>query len=397
MLAPALEAARRALRKLDDTDVPAAVREIAARSGRLPPPLARRLMQALDESEWLRAETLAAWPDIDPVSADPKHRASALFLQRPDGWEDASSTLAEESAGAGASRLAQRLAEDLGKARRRIEVLEGLLVKAEDRLGVAEASVKDRLAEQSERSVRSRQRDLVEIKQLQSVVADLDERLAAATEERDQLAAGAGAAERRRPPELRSPARVMGAWEPRGPLELARHLDDLVSAGSITPIEEEVPIASEAGDPLLLPHGVRPDRAEAIKWLLDQTATVMVTIDGWNAAHLLMSPPGSEDRERIVEAGRRIAVASRGRRKVIVIFDSREGTDHFSHPEVDVRYVTSADESILELARSRAWPLVVVSSDRRVREGAEAEGAVGLWSQALVDWFQTGGRSTFGT
>jgi hypothetical protein len=30
--------------------------------------------------------------------------------------------------------------------------------------------------------------------------------------------------------------------------------------------------------------------------------------------------------------------------------------------------------------------MVVVTSDRRVREEAEAAGAVGLWSQALVEW-----------
>jgi hypothetical protein len=144
-----------------------------------------------------------------------------------------------------------------------------------------------------------------------------------------------------------------------------------------------------------LPQGLAPDRAEAIYWLLDQPAALMVAIDGWNAAHMLVSPPDHEARGRIVEAGRRLAVASVGKRRVIVMFDSREGNEHHRYPEVEVTFVDSADEGILELARTTTAPLVVVTSDRRVREGAEAAGAVGLWSQALVDWLLTGGRRTF--
>lgn len=397
LLAPALEAARRALRKLDETDIPAALRDIAARSGRLPPPLARRLAQELDASEWLRAEAVAAWPDIDFSTVDGKHRASAMFLQRPQGWEDETSSLVEESAGAQAWRVSQRLAEDLGKAGRRIEGLESLLAKSEERARLAEESAGERLSELSDRLGRNRSRDLLEIKQLQSVVADLDERLAAATRARDEIAKELEATRGRRRPTEPLPTRGPGAWGARRPLEVARHLDDLVSAGAVTPVTQEERRGSGGIDSLNLPQGISPDRAEAIYWLLDQTVAVVVAIDGWNAAHLLASPPSAEDRQQIVEAGRRISSASRGRRRVIVVFDSRESPEQFTHPEVEVRYVASADEGILELAANSSGPLVVVSSDRRVREGAQAVGAVGLWSQALVDWFRTGGRRTFRT
>lgn len=397
LLAPALEAARRALRKLDETDIPPALRDIAARSGRLPPPLARRLAQELDESEWLRAEAVAAWPDIDSAPADGKHRASAVFLRRPEGWENETNSLLEESAGAQASRVSQRLAQDLGKARRRIEGLESLLAKSEERAQLAQESLGERLSELGDRLGRNRSRDLLEIRQLQSVVADLDERLAAATRVRDEMAKELEATRGRRRPTEPAPTRGPGAWGPREPRELARHLDDLVSAGAVTPVPEEEGRGSGGTEALNLPQGIAPDRAEAIYWLLDQTAAAVVAIDGWNAAHLLSSPPSAQDRQQIVEAGRRISAASRGRRRVIVVFDSREGTEQFTHPEVEVRYVASADEGILELAASSSGPLVVVSSDRRVREGAQAKGAVGLWSQALIDWFRTGGRRTFRT
>jgi hypothetical protein len=57
--------------------------------------------------------------------------------------------------------------------------------------------------------------------------------------------------------------------------------------------------------------------------------------------------------------------------------------------------VASADEEIISLA-GQVPGLVVITSDRRVREEAEARGAIGLWSEALVDWLETEGRRTFG-
>ena len=44
-----------------------------------------------------------------------------------------------------------------------------------------------------------------------------------------------------------------------------------------------------------------------------------------------------------------------------------------------------ADEEIVELA-AELDDVVVISSDREVREQAEAGGAVVLWSEALAQW-----------
>ena len=396
LLSPALEAARRALRQMRDTDIPPALRNVAARSGRLPPPLAHKLLQTLDDSEWLRAEAIAAWADIDPEDPDRKRRASSAFLQRPVGWVDQVRSLADESAGAAAARTAQKLEESLGKAQRRIKRLEELLAEAEERVRRSEASGVERLSEHAERLERSRSRELVEYEQLQRMVADLEERLVEVIAERDALAKGRATRAPRSamPPPIPSGHR-RSPWELGSPLELARYLDDLVAAGAVAPIEAERAGSVIPSGVLRLPPGLAPDRAEAVYWLLDEPTALMVAIDGWNAAHLLISPPDIEARRRIVEAGRRLAAASVGRRRVIVIFDSREGSEHLTYPDVEVRFVASADEGILDLARAAVSPLVVVSSDRRVREGAEAAGAVGLWSQALVDWLDTGGRRTF--
>lgn len=396
LLFPALEAARRALRQMKDKDIPPALRNVAARSGRLPPPLARRLLKALDGSEWLRAESVAAWKEIDPDDPDAKRRASAVFLQRPEGWEALISSLVDESAEEAAIRTGHKLEENLARAERRIERLESMLAEAEERVRQSEASVTGRLREQADRLGRSKSRDMLEFEQLQRIVGDLEERLTEVIAERDGLTKDlASPPSRSVTPPPNPSAHRPGAWELGSPLELGRHLDDLVAAGAVLPVKISSPGDALHSGSMKLPQGLAPDRAEAMYWLLDQPAALMVAIDGWNAAHMLTSPPDLEARSRIVEAGRRLAVASIGKRRVIVMFDSREGNEHHRYPEVEVRFVDSADEGILDLARTTTAPLVVVTSDRRVREGAEAAGAVGLWSQALVDWLQTGGRRTF--
>ena len=124
---------------------------------------------------------------------------------------------------------------------------------------------------------------------------------------------------------------------------------------------------------------------------------IAVAIDGWNAAHLLQSPPVPATRNRIIEAARRLVLASAGRRRVTAVFDSSQLGESFSADDVAVTFVASADEELIEMANRDGAGLVVITSDRRVREAVEQAGAVGLWSEALIDWLETGGRRTFRT
>jgi hypothetical protein len=393
LLAPAVNAARIALRRMDDEHVPAGLRAVAVRSGRLPPPLMRSLLTALDGSEWLRDEAMAAWSEMPESGRDRREQASILFLRRPPGWEEKLAGLQSDKEGEGAARASVRLASDLGKARTRIAQLEEQLGKAEERAREAGASVEARLAEQAEKLGQRQSRSRREIGRLQRLVADLQQLLETAERGRAEAEAGLEQARKRR---ARSPSPPPGrgprVWPGGDPLDLARHLDDLNAAGQApsgppsTPRPAAVPV-------LQLPGQLRPDRSEALVWLTGLAEAVTLAIDGWNAAHLLASPPTRTAWERIVEAGRRISVGSRGRRRVMVVFDSRAGNELVSYPEVEVRFVASADEEIISLA---VPGLVVISSDRRVREEAEARGAIGLWSEALVDWLQTEGRRTFG-
>ena len=89
------------------------------------------------------------------------------------------------------------------------------------------------------------------------------------------------------------------------------------------------------------------------------------------------------------------ALASSGKRLVTAVFDSSQVGESFSADEVVVTFVGSADEELIEMANRGATRMVVITSDRRVREAVEKAGAVGLWSEALIDWLRTGGRRTF--
>ncbi len=154
-------------------------------------------------------------------------------------------------------------------------------------------------------------------------------------------------------------------------------------------------IAAQADRRSGLPAGVSPDRAEGIVWLLSIPGMVHVAIDGWNAAHLIESPPTPATRNRVIEGARRLILASAGKRRVSGVFDSSQVGESFSADDVVVTFVASADEELIKMARRDPTGLVVITSDRRVREAVEETGAVGLWSEALIEWLKRGGRRTF--
>jgi hypothetical protein len=388
LLKSAIESARRALRRLDSDHVPAGLRDIAGRSGKLPAPLARRLLAALDASEWLRNESLAQWPGADLESEDPLEAAGALFLARPPGWE---SRLAEVEASF-AQRVtpppARRTPPPPTRPDAELAVLQARLAEAGERAAAAEARAK-KFRRQMDRQRAAVAEHAEEVARLAAEVDSLRNQIAGLEEERRQLLRRLARPTHREaaPPPLPSP------WAQRSPTDLARHLDDLKEAWSPGPAGEEY-LAAAAGDrdpgdgKLLIPPGIRPDQPEAVSWLNRLPRSLTVVVDGWNAAHLLKSPPDRAARQRIVEAGRRLRRQAGGRRRVVVVFDSQEGSEVLSDPDVELRFVPSADSEVVEIARSTT-PAAVISSDRSVREAAEESGAVGLWSEALVGWLES--------
>jgi hypothetical protein len=397
LLAGALEAARKALRRMDDKDIPAKLRGIASRSGRLPAPFAKRLLAELDASEWLRAEAMAEI-DSEPEDGPEQESASVLFLTRPENWVDRIEALVTGHRAAGERSEINRLETELRKEVARAGRLEQKLALAERREQEVAGGVEERLAAAAAAQRRSRAKMKSTREKLASQISSSEEEVGRLAAENADLRQKLNAARSGRGKSTASPKprKVEPAWSLDKPAALARHLDDLNRSLVVPPAKADKSVP--AVQPTRLsgpPPGVSPDRAEAIVWLLGIPGMVHVAIDGWNAAHLIKSPPVPATRNRIIEAARRLILASSGKRQVTAVFDSSQLGESFSADDVVVTFVGSADEELIKMAKLDAIGMVVITSDRRVREAVEKAGAVGLWSEALIEWLKTGGRHTF--
>lgn len=400
MLSPAVDAARRTLRGLDDEEIPAPLARIAMQSARrLPPPMARRVIEELNDNDWFRERVAEDWDTADPSSEVATLAASALFVLRPEGWEERLAVLrAGEEAEAAAkeqSGLEQRVAaldEELAVARRKAR-----RAQREAELATAEAERRVTAARSAARSSRGEEAEEIEL--LRRETATLHAQVESLTTElrdtRDRLASVRRELlrERRaeRPPE-RPPARSL--WSDLDAIHRARLLDEVVAAfGPGAAVVEEPPLPFET-EPLRLPAGVAPDGRGALEWLLWLDRPLTVLVDGYNVTYLLDPDDFSSSRlrHRLNDELARFRRTSPARHRIVVVYDSdQEGgiTSETGPGGIEVRFTTAghaADDEILTLATELGNTAVVVSTDRRVREGSERVGALGLWGQALSSW-----------
>jgi hypothetical protein len=396
----ALEAAAKALRDLDAKQVPADLRRVAGRPLPLPPPLAASLLKGIDRYDWLREKALEAWPEADAKASGPE-QASALLLRRPPGWATRVVNLAVgvggeaareagddlghrlETAQAEAEEWKRRARAEKEQGRREVREAKGLL--ASERLArkvlqaaparveaVRDAEVAGLSAEVRERvSERDAARDAS--RRLKEALAEERRRRAAAEAE---LAEAGGSA----------------SWA-GDPVSLAAHLD--WSAGMARP-----PAPTAAGSAggeeavLRLPEGVRPDQKAAVDWLVQRSEATTLIVDGYNAAfRLTASRDPAVGRKRVLMVLDRLRRVARGPVRVVAVFDSGLGPAAGEPPPgpVEVRFTVGAgraDADIAALAAGTAGARVVLSSDREVREAADAAGALALWSEALCDWWK---------
>jgi YacP-like NYN domain len=391
LLVPAVEAARRALREMEPEDVPASVHRVARSTARrLPPPLARSLAEALDENIWLRDKALEAWPEADPDHATPRQSASALFLLRPDGWEErveevvaAEEELSQAGTVEALRAMVERLQTELGSAREkakaegdRAELAETEAARAKSRarkkMVPAPASETTRRAEDVERRLADLQRELDEA----------DERINRLRE--DLLKARRAA---RETPVAAPPS----AFARRHPRETARLLDDLTAAlrpaAGVGEFEPEPPAA-----PVALPTAIPPDKADAVDWLLKQTEPVTLVVDGYNLSFLLEQRAefaSPDARERLVARLTRLRRMAMAPMRVIAVFDTRnDPSSRRRRGGIEVHFAASGDDEVVRLAESIAGTVVAVSNDREVRERAAAFGAITLWSAAVAEWLR---------
>jgi predicted RNA-binding protein with PIN domain len=139
---------------------------------------------------------------------------------------------------------------------------------------------------------------------------------------------------------------------------------------------------------------VRPDRAEAVEWLLDQPG-VTVLVDGYNLLFNLEPGEFTTGAAR-KHLGKLMAhfVRKAGLQPIVrIVFDSTlpgHRDTRWAGPGVEVAFADAdrlADEELVALAETMPAPVIVVSSDREVQEDAARVGALVLWSEAFVEWF----------
>lgn len=380
VLAPVIEAARTALRKLDKDDVPARLRQVAGSGARrLPPPMATSLLEALDEDEWLRSK--AARQAKDSALA-------AWFLERKDGWESVigeeieavRARMTERAAEAQEREVASREAKTAAEAEKAADLRRQLAKLRQEAAGEGRrraAAIADAVATHRADNAQARQ----EVTKAQDALADVEERAARLERQLERTKADLLTALRSAPTDAGDAGGSAWAGDGRS---LARHADEVFAAArarleappeTIEPAEPQDPGAP--GPPL--PKGIAPDAPEAVDAVLAWSGTVL--IDGYNLAGTLgadLNEPGAA-RAEVWTVVNRLA---RGAGDVVVVWDSSFGSD----ARTGEVFVPDADEELRRRARLDPAGVVVVSNDREVIDGVTAAGSVAIWSTAVADW-----------
>jgi hypothetical protein len=398
VLGAAIDAARAALRDLDDEDIPARLRPIAKRGdGKLPLPLTRTLLHRVDEDVWFRSKTLEAFERRGLDDA-----VSRAYLEREPGWWMAIAEAVAESEGADAAGRLDQLERESETLRTRASADRAKLKAVRRELDRAERASRDiaegrleplRAAATAARSDRDRaEAELAMMRvEVESALADRRdaERTAADLSQQNRSIKRTAAQLRR------SVAAGPSESIPREPLDVARWLDR--ASATLTPFREagretSRVVRTPGTDRPLVPAGIAPDSAAAVE-LLSGIDGLTVLIDGHNLLGVLdVSTMATGRARRDLVAGLGKLVRHLGDAVVEVVFDSdlEEGRSSWVSPAgVVVRFAQGdliADDLIVERASKVREVAVVVSDDREVRDRCGGFGATVLWSQALAEW-----------
>lgn len=411
LLRQVVEVARGTLRDMEWRDVPQSMHQVAQSTGqRLPAPLEKRLLREIDQDGWLREQAAGDF-DGSEESDDPYEAAAALFLLRPDGWQDRLEGIRRDLRDAWNSdrikRLERRirnLDSDLKKwkrdARRAHRDAEEVRREAERRVEhaweEARSTVEPELIETCDRLQRDNRRLNGELEETR---AELEETLRRLAETRGDL-------ERERRIEHGPPARPgrLNVWADMDAVEAARRLDEVVQAFFPGPAPVEVELVPAAEEPLVLPAGMAPNSRAAVEWLLELDRPFTLLVDGYNVTGK-MYPPDQyppdqfswpETRDRLQNDLAELKVRAKASPRITVVWDSALASETSAETlpnGIEVRYTGEgwkADDELIDLARELGPSAAVVSSDREVREGAQRAGSLGLWSEALAAWALNG-------
>lgn len=406
LLRQVVEVARGTLRDMEWREVPRSMHRVAQSTGqRLPAPLEKLLLKEIDHDEWLR-EQIAEDFDGSEKGDDPHEQAAALFLLRPDGWEDRLEGIRRDLSDVWNSDRIQRL-------ERRIRNLESDLKKWKGDARRAHRDAEearreaDRRVEQAWEEARSTvEPELIEAcdrlrRDKRRLIGELGATRAELEKARQRLAETRRDLERERRIEHAPPARpgTLNLWADMDAVEAARQLDEVVRAFFPGPAPVAMEPVPSAHVPLVLPAGVAPDSPRAVEWLIGLDRPFALLVDGYNVT-AKMYPPDRfsrpEIRDRLQNDLAELKVRARGRPRITVVWDSGRASETSAETlpnGIEVRYTREgwkADDELIDLAGGLGASAAVVSSDREVREEAQRAGSLGLWSEALAAWALNG-------
>ena len=380
------------MRDLDGPEIPSSLQRVAAYSGgKLPPPLAVSLLAEIDRNDWFRGKVLETW---EGDASSP----AGLFLTRPDGWWiDIADAVAAEAGGRENAQLAD-LRKRIGKVEEKRRAAAKKAAEYKKALEKSKLRGKQK-AETVRRSVEAKfTAEAAELVSMRAEVTSLTEGLESLGLEHrelqdayDSLRSRLAKARRQRMEDSGSGG--TSRWAPSDPVKLARLLDLQAASLGRTPAKVAEPAKGSPSGRLMLDAGIRPDSSDAIRWLVGLDDPVVVLVDGYNVQfHINRSDfTSGSARRSLVDALKRLRTASTNKHRIVVVYDSTlpgERVARSSLGGVEVRFAEKdliADEELVAMAGDLDR-VVVISSDREVREGSEGAGAVVLWSEAIAAW-----------
>ena len=409
---------------------------------KLSPAALSAIARVVDQDNDFRARVTAS------VDEDTVGRGAWLWLTRPPGWSDDLAAIEAEDREQRASRAAERReARDERSAAKRLAATQAALTRAET-VGEERRLELDRLQRELDEVRRARTASEARLAELETTVAkleaarasavrnlkDADARLVnRATELKavkarlreleaeaprpqtsgEEAAPAAADDTGRAAPDLGVVAREL-ARAAQGASSLADGLaglaaaladrgaepapSGLVSEPSGRPVSDAA-VRRERRTPVALPGGLLDDSVAAAQHLL-RTPNAVLVVDGYNVTMTGWPELAAADQRRRLVA-LLADLAARTSTRVELVFDGAEvdrGTITVPAPArqwVRVRFSppdVEADDVVLDLVAQlpASRPVIVVSSDNRVREGARRGGANLLHSRQLLDTLGVG-------
>jgi predicted RNA-binding protein with PIN domain len=385
----------------------------------------------------------------ESVDADAVGRGAWLWLTRPPGWSDDLAAIEAEASERRATRAAERhAARDERSAARRLAATQAALARAET-LAEERRLELDRLQRELDGLRRAATAADARLAELETTVAELEDARASAVRNlKDAEARLVGRATELKAIKARmgeleaaAPGRETSDVEPtpaearadvaaapgpdlgvvaheltraaEGAASLAQGLAGLAAALGEVRLEPapalgpedagspgpETAVRRERRTPVALPGGLLDDSVAAAEHLLRTPGAVLV-VDGYNVT--MTGWPelaAAEQRRRLVAL--LADLAARTSTRMELVFDGAEvdtGTITVPAPArqwVRVRFSppgVEADDVVLDLVAQlpASRPVIVVSSDNRVREGARRGGANLLYSRQLLETLGVG-------